>query len=211
MRTQVAIIGAGPAGLLLSQLLHLAGIESIVLEARSRQHVEGRIRAGILEPSTVELLREAGANARLDREGLVHHGIEIAVEGERHRIPLSELTGGRCVTAYGQTKVVQDLIALRLASGGDIRFETPASRLLDIASDRPKLVFQENGRERELSSDFIAGCGLPRHRPLGIPKPSAGSASGSIPSPGSVFWSRPSPSARSSSMPATAAASRSSA
>ena len=126
MRTQVAIIGAGPAGLLLSQLLHLSGIEFVVLEARSRQHVEGRIRAGILEPSTVELLREAGAHARLDREGLRHHGIEIAVEGERHRIPLSELTGGRCVTAYGQTKVVQDLIALRLACGGDIRFETPA-------------------------------------------------------------------------------------
>jgi p-hydroxybenzoate 3-monooxygenase len=158
MRTQVAIIGAGPAGLLLSQLLHLAGIESIVLEDRSRQHVEGRIRAGILEPSTVELLREAGANARLDREGLVHHGIEIAVDGDRHRIPLSELTGGRCVTAYGQTKVVQDLIALRLAGGGDIRFETPVSRLADIASDRPKLIFQENGHERELSSDFIAGC-----------------------------------------------------
>jgi p-hydroxybenzoate 3-monooxygenase len=158
MRTQVAIIGAGPAGLLLSQLLHLAGIESIVLEDHSRQHVEGRIRAGILEPSTVELLREAGANARLDREGLVHHGIEIAVEGERHRIPLSELTGGRCVTAYGQTKVVQDLIALRLVGGGDIRFETPALRLVDIASDRPKLVFQEDGRERELVCDFIAGC-----------------------------------------------------
>jgi p-hydroxybenzoate 3-monooxygenase len=158
MRTQVAIIGAGPAGLLLSQLLHLSGIESVVLEARSRQHVEGRIRAGILEPSTVELLREAGAHARLDREGLRHHGIEIAVEGERHRIPLSELTGGRCVTAYGQTKVVQDLIALRLAGGGDIRFETPALRLADIQSDRPKVVFPADGREQELACDFIAGC-----------------------------------------------------
>src|SRR5262245_60321271 len=141
MRTQVAIIGAGPAGLLLSQLLHLAGIESVVLESSSREHVEGRIRAGILEPSTVELLREAGAHDRLDREGLVHHGIEIAVEGSRHRIPLSELTGGRAVTAYGQTKVVQDLIRLRLASGGDIRFETPAMRLADLESDRPKVIF----------------------------------------------------------------------
>jgi p-hydroxybenzoate 3-monooxygenase len=158
MRTQVAIIGAGPAGLLLSQLLHLSGIESVVLEARSRQHVEGRIRAGILEPSTVQLLREAGAHARLDREGLRHHGIEIAVEGERHRIPLSELTGGRCVTAYGQTKVVQDLIALRLACGGDIRFETPALSLADIASDGPKVVFQAGGQEQELRCDFIAGC-----------------------------------------------------
>ena len=158
MRTQVAIIGAGPAGLLLSQLLHLAGIDSVVLEDRSRTHVEGRMRAGILEPSTVELLREAGAHDRLDREGLVHHGIEIAVEGERHRIPLSELTGGGCVTAYGQTKVVQDLIALRLASGGDIRFETPAERLADIESDSPKLIFSEAGQKRELVCDFIAGC-----------------------------------------------------
>ena len=158
MRTQVAIIGAGPAGLLLSQLLHLQGIDSVVLESRSRQHVEGRIRAGILEPSTVELLREAGAHARLDREGLRHHGIEIAVEGERHRIPLDELTGGRWVTAYGQTKVVEDLIALRLAGGGDIRFETPALRLADIESNRPKLVFQEDGRECQLTCEFIAGC-----------------------------------------------------
>jgi p-hydroxybenzoate 3-monooxygenase len=158
MRTQVAIIGAGPAGLLLSQLLHRAGIDSVVLEDRSRAHVEGRIRAGILEPSTVELLRAAGAEARLDREGLVHHGIEIAVEGERHRIPLSELTGGRAVTAYGQTKVVQDLIQLRLAEGGDLRFETPALGLADLESERPRVAFRQHATRQELVADFIAGC-----------------------------------------------------
>ena len=126
MRTQVGIVGAGPAGLMLAQLLQLEGIDAVVLEARSREHVEQRIRAGVLEQGTVDLLDAAGVGERMGREGLVHHGIELQFDGERHRIPLSELTGGRTIVVYGQTEVVKDLIAARLASGAPLLFEVEA-------------------------------------------------------------------------------------
>src|SRR3954462_347041 len=122
MRTKVAIAGAGPAGLMLSRLLHLRGIDSVVLESRDRAYVERRQRAGMLEQGTVDVLRGAGAGERLDREGLTHHGLELRFGGAGHRIALSELTGGHTVTVYAQTEIVKDLIAARLADGGDVRF-----------------------------------------------------------------------------------------
>jgi p-hydroxybenzoate 3-monooxygenase len=153
MRTQVGIIGAGPAGLLLSHLLHLRGISSVVLEKRSRDYVERRVRAGVLEQGTVDTLIEAGVGERLLREGLPHHGIELRYDGERHRIAFEKLVPGRAITVYGQQEVVKDLIAARLEAGGDIRFEVE-----DVAAhsleDRPYLTF---GGER-LDCDVIAGC-----------------------------------------------------
>src|SRR5918911_795294 len=116
MRTQVAIVGAGPAGLVLSHLLARRGIESVVLESRSRDYVEARVRAGVLEQGTVDLLRELGVAERLDRQGIVHGGIYLQFEGERHHVPMDELTGGRSIVIYGQTEVVKDLIAARLES-----------------------------------------------------------------------------------------------
>ncbi len=158
MRTQVGIVGAGPSGLLLSQLLHLAGIESVVLERRSRAYVEGRIRAGVLEQGTVELLDEAGVGARLHREGLVHGGVELAFAGRRHRIDFEDLTGGKAVTVYGQTEVTKDLNRAREAAGGDIVFEAEDVTLHDFDGDSPRLGYHKDGTEHELRCDFIAGC-----------------------------------------------------
>ncbi len=157
-RTQVGIIGAGPAGLLLSQLLHVRGISSIVLERQSRAYVEGRIRAGVLEQGTIDLLHEAGVADRLDREGLRHHGISIALDGKRHPIDFPDLTGGKSITVYGQTEVTKDLIAARLASGGDVRFEAANVVLDGIDGDKPVLNFDHNGKQHEIECDFIAGC-----------------------------------------------------
>jgi p-hydroxybenzoate 3-monooxygenase len=158
MRTQVGIVGAGPAGLMLAQLLQLQGIDAVVLEARSREHVEQRIRAGVLEQGTVDLLDAAGVGERMRREGLVHHGVELQFNGERHRIPLSELTGGRTIVVYGQTEVVKDLIAARLASGAPLLFDVSGATVHDLDSERPVIRYEHDGRRHELECDFIAGC-----------------------------------------------------
>jgi p-hydroxybenzoate 3-monooxygenase len=167
MRTKVGIIGAGPAGLMLAHLLDLEGIDSVVLEARSREYVEHRVRAGVLEQGTVELLTETGLGDRLHREGLVHHGVELRFDGEGHRIDLSGLTGGRTITIYGQQEVVKDLIAARLAAGADIRFEVSDVALDGLTTDRPSIAFAHEGETQTLECDVIAGCdgfhGVSRH------------------------------------------------
>jgi p-hydroxybenzoate 3-monooxygenase len=156
--TQVAIVGAGPAGLTLARLLKTRGVESVVLESRSRDHCEHRIRAGVLEQGSVDLLRAIGAGERLDREGIVHHGVELQFDGERHRIALSDLTGGAAIVIYGQTEVVKDLIRLRLDDGDPLLFEAEDVALLDIASDRPAVTYRHGGRDHTLRCDLIAGC-----------------------------------------------------
>jgi p-hydroxybenzoate 3-monooxygenase len=157
MRTQVGIVGAGPAGLVLSHLLAGDGVESVVLEARSREHVEQRVRAGVLEQGTVELLRDSGLAARLDREGIVHRGIEIRFDGGRHRIALADLTG-RSIWIYGQQELVKDLIAARLGSGGPIAFDVEDVRLEGIDSSSPSIRYRTGGVEQRLDCDWIAGC-----------------------------------------------------
>jgi len=159
MRTQVAIVGAGPAGLVLSQLLAAEGIDSVVLEHRSREYVEARVRAGVLEQGSVDLLREMGVGARMDSEGLVHHGLELRFEAQGHRIDLTELSGGRSIMVYGQQEVVKDLIRARLKAGGQILFEAEAVDLLDLVSERPRVRFRQAGTDDEqLEADFVAGC-----------------------------------------------------
>ncbi len=157
-RTQVGIVGAGPAGLTLAHLLHLEDIDSVVLEDRSREYVEARIRAGVLEHSIVDLLVKAGAGERLQREGLVHHGIELQFAGERHRVPLSDLSGGRAIVIYGQTEVVKDLIGLRLGTGRPLHFEVDDVSVHDLETGRPRVRYRHDGREEELECDVIAGC-----------------------------------------------------
>ncbi|MCS6891214.1 MAG: 4-hydroxybenzoate 3-monooxygenase, partial [Rhodovarius sp.] len=157
MRTQVGIIGAGPAGLLLGRLLQRAGIDNVILEARSRAYVEGRIRAGLLEQGSVETLTEAGVADRLHREGLVHEGIELRFDGESLRIDLAALTGRR-VTIYGQQEVVKDLIAARLADGLPLYFEAEEVAVAEIDSARPTITWQQGGQARQLECDVIAGC-----------------------------------------------------
>ena len=151
IRTQLAIVGAGPAGLVLSHLLARAGIDCVVLEARSREYVEQRVRAGVLEQNTVDLLDELGVGERMHREGLVHEGIELRFGGRGHRIDMAALTGGRAITVYGQQEVVKDLIA----AGGDIRFEVDDVR---VDADRPAVTFSHEGAEYELDCDAVAGC-----------------------------------------------------
>ncbi len=158
IRTQVAIIGAGPAGLTLAGLLHAAGIESVVLENRSREYVEQRIRAGVLEAGTAELLDAAGVGERIRREGIIHHGIYLQFAGERHRIPLSELVDGRSIVIYGQTEVVKDLIGARLAAGLALRFEVAEVAVHEIETDRPRVSFVDGDERFELECDVIAGC-----------------------------------------------------
>lgn len=155
MRTQVAIIGAGPAGLLLGQLLTQAGIDNVVLEARDRAYVEARIRAGVLEQGTVDLLTEAGVGDRLARDGLVHHGIELRWEGTSHRVPMSDLTGGRTITVYGQTEVVKDLLEARTA---EIVWEVSQVQIEARPGATPSVRFVRDGTEQVLDCDAIAGC-----------------------------------------------------
>jgi p-hydroxybenzoate 3-monooxygenase len=158
VRTQVAIVGAGPAGLTLARLLARESIESVVLEDRSRDHVEQRIRAGVLEQGTVDLLRDAGVGDRMDREGIIHHGIHLQFDGERHRIPLSDLAGGRSIVIYGQTEVVKDLIRVRLDAGLPLHFDVSDVGLHDLDSERPQIRFRHGGEEQELECDVVAGC-----------------------------------------------------
>jgi p-hydroxybenzoate 3-monooxygenase len=158
MRTQVGIIGAGPAGLLLSHLLHLQGIESIVVEARSRDYVEHRVRAGVLEQGTVDLLVRSGVGERLRREGLLHHGIELRFGGKGHRIDMAELTGGRAITVYGQQEVVRDLIRARLEAGGQILFDATDVSVHALETTSPRIRFRHGGLDVDLQCDAIAGC-----------------------------------------------------
>jgi p-hydroxybenzoate 3-monooxygenase len=157
VRTSVAIIGAGPSGLLLSHLLHRAGIDSVVLEIRSREYVQNRVRAGVLEHGTVEILTDAGLADRLRREGIVHHGIELQFGAQRHRIPLTELTG-RSIWIYGQQKVVEDLIDARLTVGGNVLFEVDDVAVHGLDTDTPCVTYRADGQRRQLQADFIAGC-----------------------------------------------------
>ena len=157
LKTQVAVIGAGPSGLLLSRLLHRHGIETIVLEKHTREHVEARIRAGLLEQATVDLLTEAGVGDRLKREGLVHHGFELAFGGRVHRIDLEGLAG-KCVTVYGQTEIQRDLGDAHAAAGAHLRYEAQDVSIHDFAGRHPRVVFTQNGVRREIECDFVAGC-----------------------------------------------------
>jgi p-hydroxybenzoate 3-monooxygenase len=158
IRTQVGIVGAGPAGLLLSHLLHLQGVESVIVENRSRDYVEHRVRAGVLEQGTVDLLNESGVGARMQREGLVHHGIELRFAGRRHRIDMTELTGGRAITVYGQQEVVKDLIRARIDVGGQVLFGASNVAVHDLESATPRISFRNGGEAVELSCDVVAGC-----------------------------------------------------
>lgn len=158
MRTQVGIVGAGPAGLLLSQLLARQGIDSVVVEQRSRAYVEARIRAGVLEMGTVELLEEAGVGERMRREGIVHPGFSIAFDGRRERIDMQELTGRGGVMIYGQTEITRDLFEARLAANGKIVFEADEVSVLDFDTPRPRISYLEHGARHEIACDFIAGC-----------------------------------------------------
>jgi p-hydroxybenzoate 3-monooxygenase len=158
MRTQVGIVGAGPAGLLLSHLLHLEGIESIVIEARSRRHCEERVRAGVLEQGSVDLLCAAGLGERMLREGLVHRGIELRFRRRPHRIDLFALTGGRAITVYGQQEAVKDMIHARLDAGGQVLFEVDDVSVDRIDGPQPVIRFRHHGAARQIVCDFIGGC-----------------------------------------------------
>src|SRR3954464_311578 len=150
MRTQVGIVGAGPAGLTLARLLEVAGIETVVLENRSRDYVEHRIRAGVLEQGTVELLRQAGVGERMDAEGIVHRGINLQFDGERHHVPLTELAGGRSIVIYGQTEVVKDLVEARVESGLPLLFEVDDVSISELVTERPRVRFERDGMRHEL-------------------------------------------------------------
>ncbi|MFN0121254.1 MAG: 4-hydroxybenzoate 3-monooxygenase [Blastocatellia bacterium] len=158
LRTQVGIVGAGPAGMMLARLLELRGIDSIVIENCSRAYLEERVRAGVLEQGTVDTLNEAGVGARMRRQGLVHHGIELSFEGRRHRLDMHELTGGRAITVYGQQEVVKDLIQARVESGAPLYFEVTDTGVYNFDSEAPGIRFRYNGAPCEISCDFLAGC-----------------------------------------------------
>jgi p-hydroxybenzoate 3-monooxygenase len=157
MRTQVAIVGAGPAGLTLAHLLHLQGIESIVIEIKSRDYVEHRVRAGVLEQPTVNLLHEVGLGTRLGAEGLTHEGIALRFRARSHRIDFADLTGS-AITVYGQQEIVKDLITARLAAGLPLHFEVGDVRVDDLDGERPRVLFTHDGIAQSLEADVVAGC-----------------------------------------------------
>lgn len=158
MRTQVAIIGAGPAGLLLGQLLHTSGIDAVIIEQRSADYVLGRIRAGVLEQVTMDLLEKAGVSARAHAQGLPHDGIELLFKGQRHRIDLHALSGGSRVTVYGQTEVTHDLMDARAAAGLTTVYEAGNVSVHDFDGGKPRVTYEKDGQTHEISCDFIAGC-----------------------------------------------------
>jgi p-hydroxybenzoate 3-monooxygenase len=156
-RTQVGIVGAGPAGLTLGRLLHRAGVETVILENRSREYVVARLRGGVLEHDVAQLFEDAGVGERLRREGLVHTGVELQSAGERQRIAFDELTG-KSIVVYGQTEIVKDLIEARLESGAPLLFEAEAVALHDLDTERPRIAYRHDGAEHELVCDVVAGC-----------------------------------------------------
>jgi p-hydroxybenzoate 3-monooxygenase len=158
MRTQVGIIGAGPSGLLLARLLHLQGIDSVILERRSKEYVLGRIRAGVLEQGMANLLREAQVGERMDSEGLVHEGFTLAFDGRRERIDIAKHTNGKSVIVYGQTELTKDLVDAHIGAGGDIRYESPALVVEDYSTNQPRIIYEQDGERKELICDFVAGC-----------------------------------------------------
>ena len=158
IRTQVAIVGAGPAGLLLGQLLHKAGIDAVIVERQSPDYVLGRIRAGVLEQVTMDLLDEAGVGARMHRDGLVHSGFDMLFAGQRHRVDLAALTGGQNVMVYGQTEVTRDLMDARTQAGLPTYYEASEVQVLDFDTDHPRVWFDKGGESFEINCDFIAGC-----------------------------------------------------
>jgi p-hydroxybenzoate 3-monooxygenase len=157
-RTEVAIVGAGPAGLLLSHLLEREGIASVVLEVRTRAEIEGTVRAGVLEQGTVDLMHALGLGQRLAREGFVHHGIELRFAARGHRIDLTGLTGGKSITVYAQHEVIKDLVAARVAGGGALVFEAKDVSIHDIETDAPRVRYTVDGESHELGCDYVAGC-----------------------------------------------------
>jgi p-hydroxybenzoate 3-monooxygenase len=159
MRTQVGIIGSGPSGLLLARLLHLEGIDTVILESRSREYVLSRIRAGVIEQGMADLLREAKAGERMDREGLIHEGINIAFEGRLERIDFPKYTNGKVVMVYGQTEITYDLMKAHIdEAGGVVHYEAPAMRVENCDSNRPSIIYEQDGNQKELICDFVAGC-----------------------------------------------------
>jgi p-hydroxybenzoate 3-monooxygenase len=159
MRTQVGIIGSGPSGLLLARLLHLQGIDTVIVESRSREYVVGRIRAGVIEQGMADLLREAKAGERMDREGLVHEGINIAFDGRLERIDFPKHTSGKVVMVYGQTEITHDLMKAHIdEAGGMVHYEASAVRVEDYDTDSPRIIYEQDGVQKELVCDFVAGC-----------------------------------------------------
>jgi p-hydroxybenzoate 3-monooxygenase len=159
MRTQVGIIGSGPSGLLLARLLHLQGIDTVILESRSRDYVLGRIRAGVIEQGMADMLREARAGARMDREGLIHEGINIAFDGRLERIDFPKHTHGKVVMIYGQTEITYDLMKTHIdEAGGIVHYDAPAIRVEDYDTDSPRIIYEQNGEQKKLICDFVAGC-----------------------------------------------------
>lgn len=159
MRTQVGIIGSGPSGLLLARLLYLQGIESVILESRSREYVLGRVRAGVLEQGMMNLLRQAQVGERMDREGLIHEGINIAFADRLERVDFPRHTNGKVVMVYGQTEITYDLMQAHIdEAGGSVHYEAPALGIEDINTTRPRIIFEQDGQRQELICDFVAGC-----------------------------------------------------